>query len=271
MARRRRKSSGGSSVAAVLGILGLVVFIGAAIAVFTLLKLKAGEATQLDADLCPVDGPRSVTAVLLDVTDPISDITKIDLKRQFQKAVAEVEPGGLIEVYALTSEEGKLKKTFAGCNPGDGEHADVWTTNPKKIQERWRKGFDDPLKEVERGIGEDTAATSSPIMAGIQRIVIESLNSLASEGKSKTLYVASDMIEHTSSFSIYKSGADYGKFENSAAQDRFRTPLDGIAVQFLVFQRDTNKPIAELPEFWGTWVVANGGEVTGYKRLTGIE
>lgn len=271
MARRRRKSRGGPSVAAMLGISGLVVFIAAAVAVFILLKLKAGAATRLDADLCPVDGPQSVTAVLLDVTDPISDITKVDLKRQFQRAVAEVEPGGLIEVYALTSEEGKLKKTFRGCNPGNGEQADIWTTNPKKIQERWKRGFDDPLKEVERDIGESAAASSSPIMAGIQRIVIESLDSLASEGKAKTLYVASDMIEHTSSFSIYKSGADYAAFQKSAAQDRFRTPLDGIGVQFLFFQRDTNKPMAELPDFWAAWVVANGGEVTGYKRLTGVE
>ncbi|KSV87362.1 hypothetical protein N181_01815 [Sinorhizobium fredii USDA 205] len=253
------------------GIVVLSLFIVSAVGAYAMLWWKADKVAKLDSDHCPVEGPSSVTAVLLDVTDPIKEITKIDLKRQFQKAVAGVETGGLIEVYALSGEEGKLARTFRGCNPGDGETADPWTTNPKKIQERWKKAFEEPLKQIAEHIGEAGEANSSPIMAGVQRIVIESFSDPKANGKNKTLYVASDMIEHTDSFSIYKSGADYEAFENSVARARFRTPLDGIGVKLLVFQRETAKPLSDLPEFWTRWVDGNGGEFIGYERMAGVE
>ncbi|WP_245262783.1 hypothetical protein [Ensifer sp. BR816] len=235
------------------------------------MQMRANAVAKLDDELCPVEGPMSVTAMLLDVTDPIAEITKVDLKRQFQKAVAAVEQGGLVEVYTLTDEEGKLTRTFRGCNPGDDKNADVWISNPKMIQKRWQEGFERPLREVEDRIGEGTEAKRSPIMAGIQRIVIESFSDKQSEGKPKKIYVASDTIEHTDSFSIYKSGPDTEAYEKSTARDRYRTPLDGVEVKFLVFQRETAEPISGLPEFWLHWVQTNGGEFLGYERLAGVE
>ncbi|RVH06308.1 hypothetical protein CN217_24235 [Sinorhizobium meliloti] len=254
-----------------LSIVALVAVLIVAGGGFLFMQMRANAVAKLDDELCPLDGPVSVTAVLLDVTDSISEITKVDLKRQFQRAVAAVEQGGLIEVYTLTDEEGKLTRTFRGCNPGDDKNADVWISNPKMIQTRWQEGFDRPLKEVEKRIGEGAEARRSPIMAGIQRIVIESFSDPKGEGKFKALYVASDMIEHTDAFSIYKSGPDVEAYENSTAQDRYRTPLDGIGVKFLVFQRETTKPTSGLPEFWLHWVQTNGGEFLGYERLAGLE
>lgn len=271
MAKPRRSTHGSSSGWSILGIVALCLFIVSALGAFAVLKLRASEIAELDSDHCPVDGPSSVTAVLLDVTDPIKDITRVDLKRQFQKAVARVGTGGLIEVYVLTGEEGKLNRTFRGCNPGDGDGADPWTTNPKMIQERWKKAFEEPLKQIAERIGEAGEANSSPLMAGIQRIVVESLSDPKADGKNKTLYVASDMIEHTDSFSMYKFGADYEAFEKSPARARFRTPLDGIGVKLLVFQRETAKPLSDLPEFWTRWVDGNGGEFIGYERMAGVE
>lgn len=269
--RSRHGRGGGPSGVQMLSIVALGIVLIVAVAIFLFMLMRANAVPKLDEALCPIDGPASVTAVLLDVTDPISEITKVDLKRQFQRAVAAVEQGGLIEVYTLTDEEGKLTRTFRGCNPGDDKNADVWISNPKMIQTRWQEGFDRPLKEVEKRIGEGAEARRSPIMAGIQRIVIESFSDPKGEGKFKALYVASDMIEHTDAFSIYKSGPDVEAYENSTAQDRYRTPLDGIGVKFLVFQRETTKPTSGLPEFWLHWVQTNGGEFLGYERLAGLE
>lgn len=271
MSRRRRKRQSDVSVGAVLGAVLLVLIIIGAAGGFLYLRERAKQVATLDAESCPEGGPRSVTAVLLDITDPISDITKVDLKRQFQKTVADVEKGGLIEVYALTDEEGALRRTYRGCNPGAGDSADELISNRKRIQERWEKAFNKPLKEIEDQIGEGSEGKQSPIMAGIQRIVIESFSDAKLEDKVKTLIVASDMIEHTSAFSIYKSGTDYGAFEKSGARDKFRTPLDGIGVKVLAFQRDNTKSLQELPEFWLQWVTTNHGEWIGFERLAGLK
>lgn len=270
MTRRRRRKTSEVSVGAVLGAVLLVLIIIGAAGGFIYLRERAKQVAALDAESCPEDGPTSVTAVLLDVTDPISDITKVDLKRQFQKTVAGVETGGLIEVYALTDDEGALTRTYRGCNPGDGDSADELISNRKRVQERWEKAFNNPLKEVEDKIGEGSEGKQSPIMAGIQRIVIESFSQNKLEGKVKTLIVASDMIEHTSEFSMYKSGTGYAAFEKSGARDKFRTPLDGIGFKVLAFQRDNTKSLQELPEFWLRWVSVNGGEWIGFERLAGV-
>lgn len=271
MARRRRKKKSDASVGGIIAVTGLVAFILISVGGFLVLRHKAMLNASLDADLCPTDGPTSVTAVLLDITDPISEITKVDLKRQFQKAVADVEKGGLIEVYALTDSEGELQRTYRGCNPGDGDGADELTSNPKRIQERWEKAFNKPLKDIEDQMGEGKEGKQSPIMAGVQRIVIESFSDRKMEGKPKTLFVASDMIEHTGSFSIYKSGPNYQRYEKSTARDKFRTPLDGIGVKILAFQRENSAELGDLPDFWLAWVRSNSGDWIGYERLAGVK
>lgn len=270
MARRRSRKKG-PSAGAIFGAVSLILCIVGAGGGLLYLWSKSGTGA-LDADLCSVaDGPTSVTAVLLDVTDPISDITKVDLQRNFQRIVSAVEKGGLVEVYSLSDELGTLKRTYRGCNPGDGASADQLTSNPKRIQERWDKAFNKPLKEIEDQMGAAAEGKQSPIMAGVQRIVIESFSDLRNENRPKTLIVASDMIEHTSLFSIYKSGVDYTAFEKSYAKERFRTPLDGIKFDVLAFDRESPLELARLPEFWLQWVRSNGGEWGGYKRLVGTK
>lgn len=269
MARRRRKNKGGT-VWMVLAIIGLLTIVAGTATAFVMLKIKAVGDGPLDAEFCPDSGPATVTAVLLDFTDPIAEITQVDLKRQFQRTVAEVAKGGLIEVYALTSDEGKLMRTFRGCNPGDGMTADGWTSNPRKVQKRWYEAFNKPLKEISEKIGEGAEANSSPIMAGIQRIVIESLSDPKAADKPKRLFVASDMMENTSAFSMYKSTADFDTFSKSPARDRFRAPLDGIEVKFWAFQRETSGDQKQLAAFWATWVETNRGMFVGYERLAGV-
>lgn len=266
--RRGRSSSSAWTWVAIILLGGVIV---GTLGFFGWMKLQASQAVALGEDFCPVDGAKSVSVVLLDTTDPIAPVTRLDLQNQFKKTVKDVEKGGLIEVFMLTGTEGELKRTFHACNPGDWEGADPWTTNPKKMQKRWDEAFNKPLKEIEDQMGSSYESERSPIMAGIQRIVVDSFADPALEDRPKTLIVASDMMEHTNSFSIYKSGAKYDAFEKSPARDRFRVPLDGVDVKILAFQREKSSKIEGLPKFWATWVVANRGNLVGYERLTGIK
>ena len=267
--RRRRKSS--SSVWAWIAIVVLVLFIGAAALSMVYLKLRAGNEAELGENLCPADGPKSVTAFLLDATDPVSEVTKADLQNQFQKIVGQVPKGGLIEVFALTEKEGALTKTFSGCNPGDEASADPWTSNPKKIRDRWKTAFGDPLNSIIPNSNTGSTSSQSPIMAGIQRIVIEGFSKPDLDGLPKQLYVASDMLEHTPTYSMYRSGVGYETFTKSAARDLYRTPLAGIEVKILAFQRPGAPSADDIAEFWVSWIRSNEGELLGYERLAGMK
>ena len=270
-ARRKRRGRGGrGSTGVIFGIVGLALVILSAIGGYWFLWNRASANPTLQADFCPASGPTSATAVLLDVTDPIAEITKIDLKNEFQRIVGNVEKHGLVEVYLLTDVEGKPQRTFHGCNPGTGEDADPWTSNPRKIQQRWDEAFNKPLKKIEEEMGNGTSSKQSPLMAGIQRIVIESFSDSKLDGRPKRIVLASDMLENTAAFSIYKSGPDIKAFEKSPARDKYRTPLDGAEVRLLFFQRESSASMKNLPEFWATWIGSNRGRMTGIERLAGI-
>lgn len=271
MARRRRRKSGNSAGFIILALICLVISAGI-FGGYIYLRMKAGAQVALDkSSLCPVDGPRAITAVLLDVTDPISDVTASDLKNEFQALVDGIPVGGLLQIYTLTEEEGNLAITFSGCNPGDGQSADEWTSNPRLIQDRWERGFQKPLESVSKHLSEGNAGQRSPIMAGIQKINLEAFGSPKYRGLPKTLLIASDMIEHTASFSMYRAGTSYSKFESSDAKAKFRTPLDGVEVRILEFQRpNVQFSDEDLAYFWKAWVENNMGRLGSFKRMQGI-
>ncbi|TCP80830.1 hypothetical protein C8J31_11471 [Rhizobium sp. PP-CC-2G-626] len=271
MSRRRRRKNSGSLVP-VFGGIAVTILSVALIGFYVYLHNSAADQVAVDKKtLCPDNGPTSVTAVLLDVTDPIADVTALDLRNEFQDIVGTVPQGGLIQVYALTDKEGQLERTFSGCNPGDGSAVDGWTSNPRLAQERWEKGFQAPLEKISGSLREGVAGEQSPIMAATQRINVEAFGVPAHKGVPKTLVIASDMIEHTSAFSMYRTGVDFAKFEQSAARQKFRSPLSGVDVRILQFQRPGMKFTDEdLADFWRRWVDANSGDLTSFKRLQGV-
>ncbi|MGO6982525.1 hypothetical protein [Rhizobium leguminosarum] len=268
---RRSRRRGGNSAGLIMGAIALGVLSLAIIGAFGWLKYRASTVVAVDrASLCPVTGARSETAILLDVTDPISDTTALDLKNQFEQIVAGIPVGGAIDIYSLSEKEGELERTFHGCNPGSRDLADEWTSNPRLIQDRWEKGFQRPLEEIAGRLASGRTGDASPIMAGIQRINLQAFASLPARTP-KTLFIASDMIEHTPAFSNYRDGVAYSKFQKSEARAKFRTSLDGVAVKILAFQRPSLKFTTEdLAEFWREWIANNNGTFDGFIRLEGI-
>ncbi|UVC08962.1 hypothetical protein IHQ71_28260 [Rhizobium sp. TH2] len=270
--RRRRKAE--SNFGLIFGTVALGLASVAILGGYGYLKYyRGGSHVAIDkASLCPVDGPKEITAILLDVTDPISPTTATDLRNNFQDTVNTVTVGGLIQVYALTDVTGELKLTFSGCNPGSGEDADIWTSNPRLMQKRWEEGFEKPLKDLADSMDQGVEGKQSPIMAGIQKINLDVFGNPAHKNILKRLVIASDMIEYTKSFSMYATGPDYEKFLKSPARDEYRTSLAGVTVRMLVFQRPGLKfTTREIGEFWGEWVTANKGSWGGYVRLEGIK
>jgi hypothetical protein len=269
--RRRRSRRGGGSTGTIVATVILVILSIGIVGAFGWLKYRASSSVEVDkASLCPVSGPVSETAILLDVTDPISDTTALDLKNQFQRIVTDIPVGGALDVYALTEQEGALTQTFHGCNPGSGATVDEWTSNPRLAQARWEKGFAQPLQDLAGKLTTGSAGNQSPIMAGIQKINLQAFANVPS-GKPKQLFIASDMIEHTPEFSNYRDGVSFATFQQSAARDKFRTSLDGVTVKVLAFQRPNMKfAIKDLAEFWSQWIDSNGGFFDGFVRLEGI-
>lgn len=268
MAKKKKKKSGGSGM--ILGGVAILACSTAIIGGLGYLWAKASSQTKLDkVTLCPTTGPVAVTSVLFDTTDPITETTMIDLKRQFKNASDAIPIGGLLEIYGLTAKPGDLVKMFTGCNPGDGSSADIWTQNPARRQKQWEDAFNDPLGKVEGEIENGKSGDQSPIMAGIQRIKLTVFDQFTNIPKK--LIVASDMIEHTGLYSQYKSGIDYDQYKTSPAYTEYGTSLEGVDVSIWYVNRKAKSfNSAEHVAFWANWVEGNDGNWQKPLKMEGM-
>lgn len=269
--RRRRRSQSETSVGTVVGIVLLATIILALMGGYGYFRLKAAQAIALDpATYCPVGGPVSTTAVLLDLTDPVAKPTLTDIKNRFEALMAEIPEGGQLTVLALTEQTSEIEEKVSVCNPGDGKNVDPMTSNPRLARQRWEEAYRKPLDSFIEGLSNQATASRSPIMAGIQQIALNLFNSPRARQGSKRLIVVSDMLEHTDAYSHYREGASMGGYEASRARDMFRTPLQEVDIQLLFIQR-LNAPVPQLDlvEFWAAWFQASRAQNVNVVRLVG--
>jgi hypothetical protein len=254
--------------------------LGAALAVVALAALGAGAYAYLTADrpprldqasLCPVDGPRAVTVVLLDPTDDIPDVGKHEIRTVLLDMAEAVPVHGLLELRLLDPKIPGGQPIFARCNPGDGAGLSEYTANPRLAQKRWLEGFRQPLEQALDAGLRPAPGKTSPIMATVQRIAVDRFSGRAAEAVPKSLVLVSDMLENEPDYSQYANDLSYGRFKASRAYKRLQTDLHGAEVTIYYIQRVTARPISSTDHirFWADWVRDNKGRFKQASKLQG--
>ncbi len=214
----------------------------------------------LDASsLCPVDGPRSITVVLVDATDDLAAVTKQEVAKRLADVAEDLPAYGLLDLRVLDPPTQGSRSIFARCNPGDGAGLSEFTGNPALARARWLESFQKPAIDGVNNSLSSSEASFSPIMAAIQRIAIERFTGKELEKLPRSLIVVSDMLENTSAYEQYLGDLTFQRYQNSPAYRVFRTDLHGADVSVLYVQRATKRPIssASLAIFWAEWFKDN--------------
>jgi hypothetical protein len=270
MPRRRRGNPGDLRKQVIGG--GLALLALGVLAAGAYSYLTAERAPGLDrASLCPVDGPHSVTVVLLDATDEIPDIGKTEIRTVLLDVAETLPDYGLLELRLLDPKAPGGRSIFAKCNPGDGSGLSEYTANPRLARKRWLEGFRQPL-EAALDVGLRPAPGKiSPIMATVQRIAVERFSGRAAEDMPKSLILVSDMLEHEPDYSQYNGDLSYGRFKASRAYRKLQTDLHGAEVTIYYIQRVTAKPLSSVEHirFWADWVRDNKGRFKQASKLQG--
>ena len=268
---RRRSRIPGDLRKQVLGAT-LMVLAFALLAAGVYVYATAARAPTLDhASLCPIDGPRSVTVVLLDSTDDIPDIAKHEIRTTLLDMAEALPTYGLLDVRLLDPGVPGGRGIFSRCNPGDGSGLSEYTANPRLAKKRWLEGFRQPLEEALDVGFHPAPGKTSPIMETVQRIAIDRFSGRAAEDIPKSLILVSDMLEHEPDYSQYQGDLSYGRYKASRAYRRLQTDLHGAEVTIYYVQRLTGRPIssADHIRFWAEWVRDNNGRLRQASKLQG--
>jgi hypothetical protein len=254
-------------------LLLLATISGGALAYF---YFSAPVRPMLDSrTLCPLDGPRGITVVLVDTSDDLPETTRREVLGQLDDMITTLPPFYKLDIRILDIAGARSRSLFSKCNPGDGAGLSEWTDNPRIARLRWIEDFRKPAAEAVKSSVAAAQSQSSPIMAAIQDIAIGEFSGATSQNARKTLYIISDMIEFTREYSQYPRAGDltFQRYRQSPAYLKFRTDLHGATVIIRYVTRQAGgQPLLDGTkhmEFWKAWIDDNRGAFGGVKRLQG--
>lgn len=266
--RRGRQRDAFPWIWAALGTLLLVAIVGG----FGWLYVTASASrVALDTTLCPQTGATGQKLVLVDVSDAIAPITRQDLLNHMHEVAATTAKGERFELRVLDPGASHSRTVFSFCNPGDGSELSELTGNPALALKSWQDGFSVPLEAALSGSVAAGQADSSPIMGAIQELAVERLGSAADRAIPTSIYVASDLLEHTEAFSMYRSGADFAAWKGSAGAVQYATELAGAEVTLWVIKRNAPVPSAAAADFWASWIADNHGRTGRTIAMQGVK
>lgn len=148
--------------------------------------------------------PAAHVVMVLDLTDGLSDEQYRALLDEFEHLRNGLKVGERFSLYAI--QDGELAgtravKLFSKRRPRDGSQANIKNSNPKRIKQRFRKEFQDPLQHALEGLDYTQEAATTPIL--------ETLRTVArtpdfAGAKTRKLVLFSNMLENSNWISHYR-------------------------------------------------------------------
>ena len=271
-ARRRapsRTQDKGETSKAIRNIAIVVLLVGL-VSFFYVRSILSNRALD-EQTLCPTD-VAGVTAVLIDVTDPMNTPQRQDFRNQLDGLLSKMGRYEKLVVLKVNPiGDSLLTPVITKCNPGSAADVSEVDGNPKKLERQYRDGFISPMEKAFSRLLDASGADRSPIMESIQSVALSEFQPANLNGKPKRLVVASDLLQHTDRASFYEELPDLQSFVQSQDFNRVRTNLKGVEVELWLLQRDdsTQTQPRALPDFWEQIIKEQGGEVTRTYRVSG--
>ena len=263
MARRRGNSKKYGSETNWLAIIGSVVLV-AAVAGLAMVSAFNETNTFNEDTLCLEGKPHpAVLGVIIDSTDafPAAPAAKT-----YQKVVAAIDSlpsNSLIEIYKIEGSSGQLAEPIITiCKPDDGKESNPWTENPQFVRSTYEGRFLGPFQTALKALIDEETANVSPIIESIQAASVN-LFLPNSDVSDKRLIIASDFLQHSNLYSMYRSHPSFEDFRKSTLTSPLGAiNLGGAEVSLLVIPRQV--PIgdrANLVRFWGEFLAGSNASL----------
>ncbi len=236
---------------------------------------NARDRVALDpATLCPQNGPPAgLLVVMIDTSDSLNIVQRTAVSNQIQQAIGKIPDHGEVQLYTIgTVTNELLQPQVTVCNPGNAEGASELTSNPRRIGERWKRKFIEPVNEQLSKMLQGSGSNNSPIMESIQSVGVSvfdkpNLHDL----RDKRLVIVSDMLQNTAGYSHYRGDESYSRFRASSYYLKVRPNLDGVDVTILYLRRIEVKHLQgkRHEEFWENYFSDAKGELVHVVSIEG--
>ena len=220
----------------------------------------------LDEDLCRQSGVTGTGIVILDVTDELVEVQRLDTTTKVKEWVKELPGNTLVRIVTVASraeagwEEPGLCKSEVLDNP--------LISNPTKEQERMIR-FNKWLNETLTNALNRGDSSESPILETVQWAGLTVANEERAAPGTHRFLLVSDLIQNTSSLSFIKDLPDVTTFIGSPASEKLRAPLEQAEFEILALTRDGFPAPRDLALWWEQWLRRCGALVPRVLRIVG--
>jgi hypothetical protein len=267
--RRRQRAKNQTGLWLIIGVLGVLAAL-----LTTYIVIKQRHVKLNKETLCPTDGPRELTVILIDRTDPLTTVQQADLRKRLDNLKNQTARYGGIALYTVAPIGNKLLQPEGQliCNPGRGKDIDPKIGNPKLVEQKWHERFSAPLDQLFDKQAQPGQAAVSPLMESIQSVAIANLQRFHGREFPRRLVIVSDMLQYMpSKLSQYKEIIPFQMFRESSYYRQVRTDLSGVEVEIVYVRRDTQRHVQGKAHivFWQKYIADMGGILTRVISLQG--
>lgn len=266
MSRRRKRKN--DILGYIIIILGILIVIGFAVG---LLISKENHIALDPETLCPTTGIEEKTVILIDRTDPLTNIQHQELKVFLHDIKNAIPLHSAISIYSMDKPNPDiLEAEIFLCNPGKGENKSPLLSNPQLIEKIWKEKFSKKLDDVISRMMEPLTIGNSPIMENIKAVSVTEFIGNENKDVKKHLIIVSDLMQNTSTYSHYRNSSfNFSAYEKSNAFQYYQCDLKGVDVEILYVRRPNllNAQGKKHILFWQNFIHAMGGTLIKVKSI----
>lgn len=265
--RSQRRSNSDTKKAVAIFSVGALL-LGGLLFSFTAAK---SEADKIDHDnFCHKDQLPEIVAVLIDHTDSLNTIQKASLETRLWDLAGGVAKNGAIRFFSVDNvSNATLEPNFTLCNPGSEKEVSEFTGNKRQARKRYKEKFANIIQKNLDDILTAKTADESPIMEAVQSVTVTSFLGEKNRSPVKKLILISDLLEHTSKFSLYNGIPDFEDYSKSDHWNAVKANMQGIDIQILYLNRGNDHQNAKLKVFWQMYFLEQGAREVNFSPIEG--
>jgi hypothetical protein len=231
---------------------------------------QAEVATLNPSTFCPNSGPIAVHAILIDRTDPLTDLQLDALQQHILQWAEQVPQYAALRIYEVGVGGALLHPVVDVCNPGDGSGASNFTSNPAFLKRRYHALFLQPVQSVLASMRADKEQAKSPILEAVQAISVRDFGDTGAKGDN-ALIIVSDLLEYDGELNFYRTVPSADSFAKSPAGRSLHADFSNVTATIFLLnrQKDAKFQTDALGEFWMQWLTLQGADVDGFKQFPG--